>query len=108
MQTQLIGYMIRHPAHTRHGSCFAGAHVAGLPSACSCVYRRLTPAMLPITRIERACPRLVLHKCSRAVRHLMGLMMADASRSNGLHAIVTRCAEQRVAASLRTVDAFSI
>ena len=46
MQTQLIGYMIR---HTRAmGSCFAGAHAAGLPSVCSCGYRRLTPAMLPI------------------------------------------------------------
>ena len=37
----------------------------------------------------------------------MGPMMADGSRNNGLHTIVTRCAEQRVAASLRMVDAFS-
>ena len=63
--------------------------------------------MLPINRTERACPRHVLHECSRAVLHLMGLMMADGSRNNGSHAIVTRCAEQRVAASLRAVDAFS-
>ena len=63
--------------------------------------------MMPINRTECACPHHVLHKCSRAVRHLMGLMRADGSRNNGLHAIVTRCAEQRVAASLPTVDAFS-
>ena len=58
--------------------------------------------------MERACPRHVLHKCSRAVRHLMGLMMADGSRNNGLHTIVNLYAERRVAASLHTVDAFSI